>query len=633
MTGFHNRILQVDLSSGQQVVVSVDEAYRRNYIGGSALAARLFSDTDAAAADSLSPQNPLIVMTGPMVGTGFPGSSRFVICARSPLTGIWGESASGGYFGAELKKAGFDGIIIQGRAHRPCYLLVEDAEVFLLDAEDLWGSDTYATVDALKKRHKGRGPARVLAIGPAGEKMVKFASVCNDKAHHIGRTGMGAVMGSKNLKALVARGTGKVPIADPAAYQAARKAALQTIKESMIAASMHDLGTSAGMDMGMMTGDVPIKNWTIGEDYAMSAALGGPAIHETILKGRAACSACPIGCKPVVEVNHAKYGIAKGPGPEYETCATFGTLIMNADLEAVAFLNERCNRLGLDTITCGATVAFVMECFEKGLLGREDLDGLELTWGSVDAAAEMLNRIAARKGFGDRAAEGSRALAAQIGGSAADYTVTVKGLEAPMHDPRAFHGLGLAYMTSNRGACHLQHTVQAVEQGMVAWPEIGLEEDYPATASRGKAKMVSICEDVGQMANTACVCHFVYWAMGLDCFLDGFNSVTGLGFDMQTFMAVGQRAWVLKRALNNIMGVTAEDDRLPKKILTALVDGAAAGSVPDEELMRREYYEIRGLDESGIPTPQLLDSSGLEFLNERLEKARRARNSTSSAAS
>ncbi len=625
--------MHVDLGSGKQTVIKVDEDHRQNFIGGSALAARLFSDTDATTADSLSPQNPLILMTGPMVGTGFPGSSRFVICARSPLTGIWGESASGGFFGAELKKAGFDGIIIAGRAHRPCYLLVENAEASLLGAEDLWGSDTYATVEALKKRHQGRGPARILTIGPAGEKMVKFASVCNDKAHYFGRTGMGAVMGSKNLKALVVRGTGRVPLADPAAYRAARKAALQTIKESMIAASMHDLGTAAAMDMGMMTGDVPIKNWTIGEDYTMSDALGGPAIHETILKGRAACSACPIGCKPVVEVNHSKYGIAKGPGPEYESCAAFGTLIMNADLEAVAYLNECCNRLGLDTITCGATVAFVMECFEKGLLGRDDLDGLELTWSSVDAVVEMVNRIAARQGFGDRAAEGSRALAAQIGGSAGDYAVTVKGLEVPMHDPRAFHGLGLAYMTSNRGACHLQHTVQAVEQGMVAWPEIGLEEDYPATASRGKAKMVIICEDIGQMANTVCICHFVYWAMGPNCFLDGFNSVTGLGFDMQTFMKVGQRAWVLKRALNNIMGVAAEGDRLPKKILTALVDGAAAGSVPDEDLLRRDYYELRGLDEKGIPAPQLLDSLSLEFIKERLEKARGARTSKSSAES
>ncbi|MEJ2167645.1 MAG: aldehyde ferredoxin oxidoreductase C-terminal domain-containing protein, partial [Desulfobacterales bacterium] len=221
---------------------------------------------------------------------------------------------------------------------------------------------------------------------------------------------------------------------------------------------------------------------------------------------------------------------------------------------------------------------------------------------------------ARREGIGDTAALGSRGMAAHVKGNAADYTVTVKGLELPMHDPRAFHGLGLAYMNSNRGACHLQHTVQAVEQGLVAWPQFGLQEDYPATASAGKAEMVAICEDIGQLANAACVCHFVFWAMGPDNFLAGFNAVTGCDFSLNDLLRAGRRSWVLKRSLNNIMGVTADDDRLPKKILTALADGAAAGSVPDEKLMRNEYYQIRGLDEKGFPTLQLLHELGLDFI-------------------
>jgi aldehyde:ferredoxin oxidoreductase len=619
MSGFHNRILQLDLDSAKRNMIRPAGEDWAAYIGGSALAAKLFADMDGPSADPLSPENPLIVMTGPMVGTNFPGSSRLVMCARSPLTRIWGESASGGFFGAELKKAGFDGIVIRGKAAKPCYILVEDADVSIVAAEDLWGRDTYETVDILKEKHAGRRAVRVIAIGPAGENMVKYASVSNDKAHYFGRTGMGAVMGSKNLKALVVRGTGKVPIADPAGYQTARKGALQNIKESMIAASMHDLGTAAGMDMGMMTGDVPIKNWTIGEDYEMSAALGGPAIHETILKGRAACFTCPIGCKPVVEVINSKYRIAKGPGPEYETCAAFGTMMMNTDLESVAYIGELCNRLGLDTITCGATVAFMMECLEKGLLSRKDLGDLKLTWGKMDAVVEIVNQIAFREGIGNLAAEGSQAMSAEIGASAAQYAVTVKGLELPMHDPRAFHGLGLAYMNSNRGACHLQHAVQAVEQGMVSWPEIGLEEDYPATQSHGKGKMVFISENIGQMANAVCICHFVHWAMGLDGLLNGFNAVTGYAFNMEDFMLAGQRAWILKRALNNIMGISSEDDRLPQKILTPLNDGAAAGSVPDEALMRREYYQLRGLSERGFPTLQSLRSLGLGFLQKKLD--------------
>ena len=618
MSGFHNRILQVDLSSGKHTVVEIENDDWMNYIGGSALAAKLFAETDGPFTDPLSSENPLIVMTGPMVGTNFPGSSRFVMCAKSPLTGIWGESASGGSFGADLKKAGFDGIVITGKAQTPAYIVIDNADVSIVDAKELWGLDTYQAVDALKKEYKGRRPARVIAIGPAGEKMVRFAAVSNDKAHYFGRTGMGAVMGSKNLKAVVVRGSGKVPIANDD-YQEVRKAVLQTIKESMIAASMHDLGTAAAMDMGMMTGDVPIKNWSIGEDYDLSAALGGPAIHESILKGRAACFACPIGCKPVVEVKHSRYSIAKGPGPEYETCGAFGTMILNANLEAVAYINELCNRYGIDTITCGATVAFIMDCYTNGLLSRNDLDGLDLVWGNIDAVIEMVKIIAFREGFGDRAAEGSQALAASIGDAAAQYVVAVKGLELPMHDPRAFHGLGLAYMTSNRGACHLQHTVQSVEQGMVSWPDVGLEEDYPATTSSGKAEMVCLCENIGQMANAVCVCHFVHWAMGLKHLLDGFNAVTGYDYSMADLLLCGQRAWVLKRALNNMMGITVADDKLPPKIHTPVAEGGAAGSIPDEDLMRSEYYQFRGLDPEGVPNRQLLNQLGLGFVQRKLD--------------
>jgi aldehyde:ferredoxin oxidoreductase len=616
MSGSFHKLLIINLDLEKTENIAVDADIFKRYVGGSALGAKLFFDAAGYESMPLQPESPLYIMTGPMVGTNFPGSSRFVLCARSPLTGIWGESASGGFFGAELKKAGYDGMIVEGKANRPSYIMVDDSSVSILTAKDLWGLDTYQTVAALKEKHGEQRSVRVMAIGPAGENLVKYATVCNDKAHYFGRTGMGALLGSKNLKAVVVRGTGKVPIADQDAYQTARKASLQSIKESMIAASMHDLGTAAAMDMGMMTGDVPIKNWTFGEDFEMAAALGGPAIHETILKGRVACFACPIGCKPVVEVQHAKYSVSKGPGPEYETCGTFGTLIMNDDLRAVAYINELCNRLGLDTISCGATIAFVMECFVKGLFRREDLDGLDFRWGNVDAVIEMVKKIAFREGFGDRAAEGSQALTDGMGDTAMEYAVTVKGLELPMHDPRAYHGLGLAYMTSNRGACHLQHSVQAVEQGMVSWPEAGLEDDYAATESNGKAKMVCICENIGQMANALCVCHFVHWAMGLNHLLDGFNAICGYGFDLQTFLETGQRAWVLKRGLNNIMGVTAADDRLPKKVMTPTAEGAASGSVPDEALMKREYYHIRGLDQKGFPTPQLLKSLGLEFLND-----------------
>jgi aldehyde:ferredoxin oxidoreductase len=408
-----------------------------------------------------------------------------------------------------------------------------------------------------------------------------------------------------------------VPIAREEAFNETRKAALQTIKDSMMADSFRQLGTAAAMDMGMMTGDVPLKNWSLGVDYEMADALGGPSLVEKMLKGRAACYACPIGCKPVVEVHVPPYEVKKGPGPEYETCATFGTMIMNDNLYAVARANEECNRLGLDTISCGATIAFIMEAFEKGLLTGNDLDGLEMHWGRIDSALTLIERIAYRKGFGDQAAEGSRALAARLGGEAEAFLVAIKGLELPMHDPRGFHGMALAYMNSNRGACHLQHSVQAVEQGVVVWPEAGLQEDYTAQESGGKAEMVYHSENLGQMANTVCVCHFVQWTMGLTNLLNGFNAVTGYDFDFREFMEAGRRSWVLKRALNNAMGVTAADDRLPKRILTPLAEGGAAGSFPDESLLKSDYYRIRGLDDKGFPTNETLNELGLSFVSSR----------------
>lgn len=618
MSGYHNRLLEIDLTQKKTDVVGIDPNYVRDFIGGSSLAARLFLDTSGVDLDALNSDSPLFVMTGPIVGTNFPGSSRFVICARSPLTGIWGESASGGGFGTDLKRAGYDGMVIYGKAEKPSYILIEDDKVSIIDAGDIWGRDTYDTIDTLGDRHGGKPQLRVMAIGPAGENLVRFACISNDKAHYFGRAGMGAVMGSKNLKAMAVRGSGKVPIFDEDAYKEVRKASLGTIRESMIANSFSDLGTAAAMEMGMVTGDVPIKNWSLGEAFEMGMAIGGSTMVDTILTKRSACYTCPVACKPVVKVDDPKYFVPEGPGPEYETCGTFGTMIMNDNLYALAKANDVVNRLGLDSISCGATIAFIIEAYENGIIGKVDTDGLEMTWGNIDAVIEMTEKIAKRDGFGDLAADGSLELAKKIGKGAMDFVVEVKGLELPMHDPRAFHGMGLAYMNSNRGACHLQHSDQAVEQGMVSWNEVGLLDDYPGPDSTGKAEVVYITENIGQMANAVCICHFVHWCMGLANLLDGFNAVTGRGFDLEDFMVAGRRAWVIKRGLNNLMGVTSADDRLPKRVLTPLSEGGIMGSVPDVELMKKEYYKIRGLGENGFPTHEALDSLDLGFLKERL---------------
>ncbi len=367
--GYAGRYLSVDLTAGRCSDFVVDDQLRRKFIGGSSLGAKLYLDGYPLGVDPLAPESPLMVMAGPMVGSGFPGTSRFAVCAKSPLTGIWGEAACGGTFGPELKRSGYDGMVITGRAAKPVWLSIAEGEAHLLDAAGLWGKDLYETTDLLKNGDPG---LKVLAIGPAGENLVRFAAIGNDKGHFIGRTGLGAVMGAKRLKAICVRGSGKLEKADESRYREIHKAALLEIKESALAGSLRAMGSDANMDIGMINGDVPVRNWTVGEDFELSAALSGPTLSETYLTRAHACSNCPVACKRVVKVPDGPFRTEEGPGPEYETCATFGTMIMNRDLAGVIKANELCNRYGMDTISCGSAIAWAMELFEKGLLTTTD---------------------------------------------------------------------------------------------------------------------------------------------------------------------------------------------------------------------------------------------------------------------
>jgi aldehyde:ferredoxin oxidoreductase len=557
-------------------------------------------------------------MNGPITGSTFPGTSRFAVCGQSPLTGIWGEGTCGGNFGPELKFAGVDGIIFKGASSNPVYLVIEDDKIELRDAKDLWGMDNYAVTDLLKERHGKERKPKVLSIGPAGENLVKFAAICNDKGDFIGRTGMGAVMGSKKLKALVVKGTKRVEVSYPEEYATLRKLLVTKSRDAMIAQSLRSMGTDAAMDLGMMTGDVPIKNWMIGEDFELSANLGGPPMTERYLTRNHACSFCPIACKRVVEVDEGPFKTEEGPGPEYETCCTFGTLIMNNDLAGVIKANEWCNRYGMDTISGGATIAFAMEAFEKGLITQKDTDGIDLKWGNIEGAIELLHRIAKREGIGAILSEGTREAAKRLGNGAEEFSVEVKKLEAPMHDPRGFHGMGLAYMTSIRGACHLMHLCLSVEQGITAYPEAGFKENYLGQSSEGKAEMVKLSEDLGIPCNSLVICEFVAWTLSANDLAEMVRVTTGFDFSLKDLLSCGERTWLLKRGIGNMMGATWKDDRLPKRILTPLGKGAAAGSIPDVEKLLREYYEIRGLDREGKPRREVLIKAGLTDLAKRL---------------
>ncbi len=613
------KLLEVDLSSGKISTRTLDDEVLRDYVGGSGMAAKLFVDDGVPAdCDPLGPENNLYILTGPLTGSGLPATPRFSVAAKSPLTGIWGEANSGGYFGPALKFAGWDGIVVRGQSKKPVMLIIEDQKAELQDASDLWGKDTYETADALAQKYEGKPAVRTVSIGPAGENLVKFAAVCDGKHDYAGRTGLGAVMGSKKLKAIAVRGTGKLTPADKDAFSEVRKAVTEKVNEGMFTMALKSMGTNAGMVMGMTMGDVPTKNWIVGEDMECANELSSIVMNEKYLTKASACYGCPIGCKRNVKVDEGPYKMEPGAGPEYETMASFGTMCMICDQAAVSKINELCNRLGLDTISCGCTIAFAIECYESGLLTDADTGGLKLNWGSADAVIELIGKIARRDGMGDLLAEGSRAAAKKIGKGAADLAVEVKGLEAPMHDPRAFHGLGLAYAMSVRGACHLSHLDLFAEQGGVSMPEAGIEGGYIGQSSEGKGKLVWVTENLAALLQSTGMCYFGAASLDFHDMTKMLNTAAGRDYTVEDLLRIGERLWLLKRSISNMMGVTVEDDRLPRKILTPTEQGGAAGSVPDIESMMKEYYEIRGLDMRGVPKKDKLAAVGLGDIAKKL---------------
>jgi len=612
------KILDIDLTSGKISSTTVKDDVVRKYIGGSGMAAKLFLDRVSPDVDPMSKDNVLFLMAGPLAGTGLPGSSRFTVSCKSPLTGIWGEGAGGGTFAPALKRAGYDGIAIAGASDKPVYISIEDDKVEIRDASDLWGKDVYETVDALTAGAEGKNKPRILCIGPAGENLVKFSAVANGKDAFSARTGGGTVMGSKKLKAISVRGTGKVEAAFPEDLKTLRKEATKKVNENIIAQSLGAMGTNMGMDVGGMLGDIPTKNYSVGDPGEMAIKVGGGVMTQHYLTRPDACEACPIGCKRVVKVDEGPFQVKEGPGPEYETAAAFGPLLMNDNMPAVLKLSELANKYGVDSISCGASIAFAMECFEKGVITSDDLDGDSLRWGNVDDIFAMLDKIVFSKGFGDVLAEGTRAAAKKIGKNSADFTCEVKGLDSPMHDGRALHGMGLAYAMSNRGACHLQHLDLALESNWCAYPEVGLDGGYVGMSSEGKADVVHKCENLGMLTNAAIICQFNFFALTVNDLVDMMKYSTGFDYDLDELMACGERIWLLKRGLNNLMGVTQADDRLPKRMMTAFTEGGAAGSLPDMELMLKEYYPLRGLDAQGRPSKEKLDSLGLTELAAKL---------------
>ena len=625
MGGYTGKILYVDLTSGQIEKKPLDMDFARHHIGGLGLSTQIYLDLikDNPDFDPLSAENPFIVMTGPLTGLKMNGVARWTVCAKSPLTGYWGDSNVGGFFGAYLKFAGYDGIIITGKAETPSYLFINNDTVEIRSAAPYWGMDVYTVTDRLREdlKPETQKAGQVLAIGPAGEKCIRFASLINNKGHAAGRTGMGAVWGSKNLKAIFVCGTGKIDVAQPEALNALRAELKEIYEDSIGIAAIHAAGTATHMDVGIISGDIPIKNWQLTE-WDDIDDIGPTVIEEKIFAGHKTCYGCGVACKKNAEVKDGPFKMEKGPGPEYETIATFGTMCLNSSIESIAKANEICNRYGMDTITCGSTIAFAIECFENGLISEKDTEGITLTWGNAEAIVQMVEKIARQEGFGVVLGQGSKKAAAQIGGNAADFLTTVKGLEAPMHDPRSAHGYGLAYAISPRGACHEASLTFEAEGGMIFIPEIPeLSADLPE-GSEERAQLNVAAQDYGMFfSNCAIFCNLGGMPLNATQAINMVNFVTGFDYTLDEILAIGRRIWYLKRGLTNLFGARAEDDRLPKRLMTVLEEGPTEGSLPDMDMMLGEFYALRGFDDQGIPTREVLEGVGLPELAAILHSA------------
>ncbi|MDY6796745.1 MAG: aldehyde ferredoxin oxidoreductase family protein [Actinomycetota bacterium] len=569
--GNWGKILKVDLGAGTTEDLELDEKLYRDYLGGSGLAAKLFFDGRGWEADPLSPDNPLMIMLGPLSGLNLPGASRLEICAHSPLTGIWGEACMGGHFAPQLKRTGYDGIIITGASEKSVYLYLTDEGAEIRDASDLWGVDTYECEDTLKAE-VGDKRAQVICIGPAGENLVKYANVVNDRGSTAGRGGMGTVMGSKKLKAVVARGNKKPPIADEETYKKAREHMNEILKFNLLAEGLSSFGSNVHMEYGMAIGDVPTKNWRVAYWEAGPEKLGGTTVAETILTKTRSCYGCPVGCKRIVEVKEGAHALEEGPGSEYEAAAALGTLQLMDDIEANHKANELCNRYGMDVISCGSTIAYATEAFEEGLITTTDTGGIKLGWNQPKTLVELIEKTAHREGFGDDLAEGTRAMSAKYGGS--DFAIQVKGMECPMHDPRSMWAMALTYATSIRGACHCADTNLYTEMGLLDNKDLGVKRTWPYRA-KGKAAQTIAGQKKGVIANSAVICEYCWNSEGgaLPEMAEMLNPVTGFGYTVEELADVGDRIWYLKRAIGNLCGATREEDRLPHRILEPHLEG------------------------------------------------------------
>ncbi len=616
MRGVFGRYLWVDLSAGVLKDLEIPERWYELHLGGRGMAARLLLEHVRPGTDPFSPDNALVFATGPLQGTGLAGAGRHVVMAISPKTRSIADSYAGGFVGHELGRSGYDGIFITGKAPEPVYLVVYEGKAELRPARDLWGRCTGEVEGELKARHPG---VRVAAIGPAGEKLVSQACIIHDRNRAAGRPGLGAVMGAKLLKAVAIKGHTDKPLADPAKFAKARAEFAQELLADEGTLRLGEYGTARGLTWLSEMGILPTKNFQEGVfDFAVE--IGGEKLKETILVDRDTCAGCPIRCKRVVRTEFlGREVLPEYGGPEYETLAALGSLCLVSDLRAVALANQLCNAYGLDTISVGVAIAALMEASEKGLISER------IPWGDGKALVEWVEKIARREGLGDAIASGLEKWAKEVG---ADFAMTVKGVEVPMHEPRGKVGLGLSYAITPRGANHMEGLHDTMLEQDSPTPELGVTSRYDRFSLEGKAKLVVLYENLRSFVNSLVMCAFTTKETGPRYNFPKIRALlgyaTGVEIGPEEMLRVGARNFSLLRLYSGLCGYTQNEDRLPPRFHEPLPRGASGGRPMDPRLFRKEieaYYQLRGWDEYG-PSPETLRDLGLEELGKLSEAAK-----------
>lgn len=597
----------VDLSTSKISTEPLNEEIARSFLGGAGYAVRYLYDIIDKDTDPLGEKNPLFFMTGPLTGTPAPTAGRWVVCSKSPLTKIWGESNCGGFFGAELKFAGFDGILVVGASQTPVYLYVTDSVQELRPADDLWGLGVYKTTEILKERHDH---SHIACIGPGGENLVKYAVIASEE-RIAGRTGMGAVMGSKKLKAVAVHGENKnIELESPEKFKKCAREAGEEVMEIFTTQMFQDLGTSGAVDMYNYRGQLPIKYWTQGE-FEGAYSISGASIKETILVKNYHCFACPIGCGRIVTIKEGEY---KTPhdikGPEYETIVGYGSQLLNDNLEAISKANYLCNDWGIDTISSSVTIALVYYLCDKGLITAADLDGINPQWGDITAALNLIPLIARREGIGDTLADGADAVGRKFAVTP-DEIATVDGMEVTYHDLRSTFGMALAYATGPRGPGH-----NACDMYMTSMGQSFSELDIPSPDYYDESThMTDTCaklQDYRAFYSAVILCSFCNPSPSRVG--DLLTYATGFTIDVPEIKKIGERILNMKRLFNVKMGLTAAWDKLPKILTNPVLDGGSAGKSPNWKAMLDQFYQFRKWDpETGVPAKEKLEELGLPY--------------------